>query len=147
MKENIQNPQFDSILNKHLFFKSLSFEDRVLITQNSNLNIYKKRETIVKEGEYVSNLIIVLKGFVMIELQNNKNKMILDILPASSVVGAPLCLTERTYTYSIISLCECEILFIDIQTIRNILLSNARFAFSSIQYFNENFISPLIQKL
>jgi len=129
-------------ISKHLLPNELD-----LLLEKTTTISYRKRETIVKKGEFATHLVLLLNGFVKIEDDEGKKNFILDIVNGSNFVGLPLVLTSEKYMFSIVSLSDSDVVFIPMEIAKNILSNNPKFAFAFIEYGNNSFVMPLLDKL
>ena len=108
---------------------------------------YKKRETIVKKGEFATNLVLLMDGFVKVEIDDGKRNFILDIVRGMNFVGLPLVLSFDKYLFSIVSLTDAEVRFIPFDVVKAILKDNNKLTMATIQYGNSSFVMPILEKL
>lgn len=118
----------------------------VILSKSTTVK-YRKRETVIKSGEFVSHLILIYKGFVKVEIEKGKRNLILDIVPALNIIGLPVVLNLAKYDFSIVSLTECEVRLLPIDTIKSIISGNGKVAMQIINYSNDQFVFPMLNKL
>jgi CRP/FNR family transcriptional regulator, polysaccharide utilization system transcription regulator len=140
---NYIQQQFSS----HWISKYLQPDEVNLLLDKTTRITYRKRETIVKKGEFATHLVLLLSGFVKIEDDEGKKNFILDIVNGFNFVGLPLVLTSEKYMFSIVSLSDSEVVFIPMDVAKSILSSNSKLAFAFIEYGNNSFVMPLLDKL
>ncbi len=126
---------------------SLHPDDFKLIEQKSTVVHYAKRDVIIKKGEFVTNMLVVLDGIVKVETEEGKKMYIIDIVPAVNLIGLPIFLNSEKHFYSITAISEVTIQFYPMELFLSLLEKNGRFALAAMQYSNRSLVSPLIEKL
>jgi CRP/FNR family transcriptional regulator len=120
-------------------FDALSTEERALLDANSVFVSYKKRESICKQGSFVSHVMFVEKGLAKVFIDNGKNTLILKLIPSGNLLGlTSLSEDYNTYQYSAMSYVDSMIRQIDIKTFRELLKMNAVFAKEVIDILSSN---------
>jgi CRP/FNR family transcriptional regulator, polysaccharide utilization system transcription regulator len=89
---------------------------------------YKKKETIVKQGNHSSHIIYLKSGLLKltVERRNDKN-VILKIVTPKNFIGTENILSEM-YNYTAVALKECEVCLWPKDHIFNLVQSNNNFA-------------------
>ncbi len=139
--ENIQ-----SLVEGHWLSKVLKPQELNTLLQKSAIVKYRKRETIVKKGEFATHLILVMDGYVKVEIEEGKKNLILDIVRGLNFIGLPLVLSFEKYCFSVVSLTETEVRFIPLETVKDILRNNSELSMAAIEYGNTHFVMPLLEK-
>ncbi|MBU2652180.1 MAG: Crp/Fnr family transcriptional regulator [Bacteroidetes bacterium] len=120
-------------------YDMLSENEKELLDKNTVIIDYKKGETICKQGTFASNVIFIEKGLVKVYIEGNPKNLILTITPENYFVGLQTFYNgNNTYLYSVSTYVDTRARLIDIQTFKQVLNSNARFASRIIQILNEN---------
>jgi len=120
-------------------YDMLSENEKELLDKNTVIIDYKKGETICKQGTFASNVIFIEKGLVKVYIEGNPKNLILTITPENYFVGLQTFYNgNNTYLYSVSTYVDTRVRLIDIQTFKQVLNSNARFASRIIQILNEN---------
>ncbi|MFP4556851.1 MAG: Crp/Fnr family transcriptional regulator [Bacteroidales bacterium] len=140
--ENIQ-----SLVESHWLSKVLKPQDLNILFQKSAVVKYKKRETIVKKGEFATHLILVMDGFVKVEIEEGKKNFILDIVRGLNFIGLPLVLSLEKYLFSVVTLSDSEVRFIPLETVKEVLKDNTELSMAVIEYGNSHFVMPILEKL
>ncbi|HPJ44507.1 MAG TPA: Crp/Fnr family transcriptional regulator [Tenuifilaceae bacterium] len=118
-----------------------------LLEKKSTVVHYTKRDVIIKKGEFITNVMIILNGFVKVETEEGGNTFIIDIIPAVNMIGIPIFLGSTKHRYSITALSQVTIQFFPIQFFLSTLEQNGRAAMSLMEYSNKRVVTPLIEKL
>jgi CRP/FNR family transcriptional regulator, polysaccharide utilization system transcription regulator len=135
------------LIQNHWFSNALKPDELNLLLQKSAIVSYRKRETIIKRGEFANHLVLLIDGFVKVENDESKKNFILDIVQGGNFIGLPLVLSMDKYEFSVVSLTDSQVLFIPVDVLKKILLSNSKLCMAIINYGNESFVSPLLDKL
>ena len=78
----------DVDLNQFTFFKNMKPEHLNLLSQHMTKDTFKANEYIVKEDELASNLFLILKGRVSIEMLSTEGKLFsIQTLSTGDIVG------------------------------------------------------------
>jgi CRP-like cAMP-binding protein len=142
----------DSVSIKHILKKNWLFNHLMpdelddLMRKSTTVN-YRKRETIVKKGEFISHLILLLNGFVKIEVDEGDKNFIFDIIHSVNFIGLPLVLTSDKYVFSAVSITDTQLQYIPLELVKKMIETNSKIALSAIRYGNESFVNPLFEKL
>jgi CRP-like cAMP-binding protein len=139
--------RMQQLIQNHWFAGVLKPDELTSLLQKSAMVSYRKRETIIKRGEFANHLVLLLEGFVKVENDETKKNFILDIVQGGHFIGLPLVLSMEKYEFSVVSLTDSQVLFIPVEILKKILLSNSKLALAIINYGNESFVSPLLDKL
>jgi CRP/FNR family transcriptional regulator len=135
------------VLNSKWFDSLLLPEELRVIEQKSTVVRYGKRETIIKNGEFVTHMLVLLDGFVKVEMNEGKKNFIVDIVPSHNIIGFPVLLSAEKHFFNITSLTDSMIRFVPIELIKDIIESNGKFAYAFLKYSNDSFTIPMLDKL
>ena len=120
-------------------FELLTPDQNKLIEQNSVKVIYKKGETICKQGAFASHVIMLEEGLVKIYLEGNPKNIIISITTAGHLVGLPSIFEgNNTFPYSVSTYVDTTVKLIDLQIFKRILQQNPAFSFRIINILNEH---------
>jgi CRP/FNR family transcriptional regulator len=110
-------------------FGELTDEQISAINSNSFVVQYKKNETILKQNIPVSHLVYVKSGLVKVFKESTGGKIhILKILPSNNFIGLLSVFSGQLNNYSVASIENCEIVFTNIVTVKNVIKENGSFA-------------------
>lgn len=135
------------IVKGHWFSSELKANELSQILQKSTVVNYRKRETVVKKGEFANHLVFLIEGFVKVENDEGKKNFIFDIVQGKSFIGIPVVLSFEKYQFSVVTLTDVRVLFVPIDICKDVLKSNSKFALSIIEHGNLDFVLPLLDKL
>lgn len=111
------------------------FED---LTNNHAKVTFKKGDSIIKQGNYSTNVIFLRKGLVKIHISGPTNEHIVRIVKAPNYLGLPTTVGNKINQYSITAISDAEICFIDLTTFRKLLNENPRFSYEIIMELCNN---------
>jgi CRP/FNR family transcriptional regulator len=101
---------------------------------NCALTGFKKGDTIIRQGVLSTNVAYLRKGLVKIHVTGPYCEQIVRIVKAPGYLGLPTTFGDKINQYSVTSIEESEVCFIDLTTFRELLKTNADFAWEIIQY-------------
>lgn len=132
--------KIDDLLNKSIYDQlNLPFSD--LLTQNEIKEIYnnsnsvqfKNKEVVIRQGTPVSHIMYIKSGYAKIFKEGrNSNFIILKIEREGNYLGLLSVFGNELHKYSVSSINDSEIGFIDITVFKKILQNNGKFAYQII---------------
>lgn len=122
----ISQREVTSILRGSELFGSLSYEELGLIAPLCSLRTYREGEEILRQGEQVSSLFIVVRGNVALKRRlahphSKTNEVILSVLSPRHLVGWSAVVEPCVATLSAEPVKECDLLVVDGQALRALL--------------------------
>ena len=123
-----------------------SLDDESLEELNANhISIpFKKNDTIIKQGNFSTNVAFLRTGLVKVHITGPTHEQIVKIKKAPTFLGLPTTFAEKINQYSVTAISEADVCFIDIDVFKKLLKKNDRFAYEIIvdlcQYELESFI-------
>jgi CRP/FNR family transcriptional regulator len=122
-----------------LCFDQLTEEETELVKKNQLTVVYKKGETICKQGAFASHIMFLDEGLVKIYLEGNPRNLILTITPSNHLVGLPSIFEgNNTFLYSVSTYIDSTVKLIDINIFKQLIRQNASFASKIINILNES---------
>lgn len=120
-------------------FDQLSQEQLATIDANSVEVTYSKGETICKQGTFASHIMVVKEGLAKIYLEGKGEILILKILPAVNIIGlTSLIEGNNVFQYSAQAYMDTTVKLIDINTFKDTMKKNGRFATEIIGLLSQN---------
>lgn len=120
-------------------FDQLTEDEKELVEKNQVSVVYKKGETICKQGSFASHIMFLEEGLVKIYLEGNPRNLILTITPSNHLVGLPSIYEgNNTFLYSVSTYIDSTVKLIDVNIFKQLIRSNANFASKIINVLNEN---------
>lgn len=118
---------------KSPLFSDLCYDELIKLNKSKKEIVFNKGEIIISEGQEVNEFIYLQKGLVKISKQteNQKNHIISIALP-ESYIGFLTVFSQENYGYSITALKESTLCLIEIELIREFVLTNGTFAMTAL---------------
>lgn len=93
---------------------------------------FKKNDTIIKQGNFSTNVAFLRKGLVKVHITGPTHDQIVKIKKGPTYLGLPTTFAEKINQYSVTAITEAEVCFIDFDVFKNILKNNHKFAYEII---------------
>ncbi len=107
----------------------ISEEDRNDLITNSNVVKFSRKDVIFKQGTRTSHVMFIKSGMIKIYKEGKGQKtIILKLGTAGHFLGLISIFGEDTFSYSASAIEDSEILFIDINTFKDVLNRNGQYA-------------------
>lgn len=121
-------------------FQLLSMEEMEIIRSSKTQVLFRKGDTISKQGAFSTYILFVIKGFVKQYLEGLDDKTFnLRIVRPGEFVGLSSVFTQQVFSYSSIALTECQAILIDTKTVSEIAQQNGMFSFNiTKRYYQQN---------
>jgi len=139
-KDNFQH-QGDPSKNVH-FFQYLKPSEVELIHQNRIEVSYKAKETIIKQGTLYSHVIFFKEGLAKTYIEGLNNKsFILNLVKDGDFVGGPGLHEDSRHYYSLSTLTDSVVSFVEIKFFKQIFLQNNQFADEFLKMISQKSIA------
>ncbi|HAL65925.1 MAG TPA: hypothetical protein DCP10_10210 [Bacteroidales bacterium] len=89
---------------------------------------FKKGDIIIKQGTFSTNVIFLKQGLVKIHITGPYREQIVRLAKAPTYLGLPTTIGDKINQYSITSVLDCEVCFIDLDFFRYMLSENKDFS-------------------
>ncbi len=120
-------------------FDFLTPEEKKIVADHQRNVVYKKGETITKQGAFASHVIFLEEGLVKVYMEGKPKDLILQIVPSSHLIGLPAIYEgNNTFLYSTATYIDSRVNLIDIEIFKTLLRNNSQFASKIINILNEN---------
>lgn len=120
------------------FTQKIDFVDKFAEQQKVQIS-YRKGETIIKEGTYVSSVFYVLDGIVKVYLESPSKNVIVKLLKSNDFLGLTSLYGDHTYHYSAAALTNTIICSIEVEAIRNLLSESNIFTHEIVSWYCKNY--------
>lgn len=121
---------------------SLEDQEVKLLCDNSVNIEFKAGEKIIKQGAFTTNIVFIKSGLVKIHLTGPlKREEILKIEKGPTFAGIPSVFADRVHKYSVTALEDIDACFIDLNTFKNFIEKNGKFATEIIVTLSNDIIS------
>ena len=109
--------------------------------------IFRKGETICKQGALTNHIMLLSEGLTKIYLESSHDRnFIIKIAKPFDFIGLSSLYGENTYTFSVAALVHCSVYLVEKETLKNIFFKNPDFAYQAMKWFSQNF-SLLLDKM
>ncbi|OFX41411.1 MAG: hypothetical protein A2X08_16080 [Bacteroidetes bacterium GWA2_32_17] len=109
--------------------------------------IFRKGETICKQGALTNHIMLLSEGLTKIYLESSHDRnFIIKIAKPFDFIGLSSLYSENTYTFSASALVPCSVYLVEKETLKNIFFKNPDFAYQAMKWFSQNF-SLLLDKM
>jgi CRP-like cAMP-binding protein len=110
----------------------------VAINSSSFIVLHKKEEIILKQNTPVSHLIYVKSGLVKVYKEiTNEKVQIFKIASSGNFIGLLSVFSGNRNYYSVGAIEDCEIVYTDITTVKNIIKENGGFALHLLKLISD----------
>jgi CRP/FNR family transcriptional regulator len=142
MSEEINN--CIQCIRKAECFKYLTEDELRQIDETKSTVIYKKGETIIKQGTEFTHVISFNQGLAKlnIELEVNKN-IIIGIIQPSEILGGPGMFVNNRYSFSVKALTESKICLINVDIFKKMIRTNEQFSEKFFSSFSSRYVDAI----
>ncbi len=109
--------------------KKLDPDQIVELDKNCLQLSFKKGEIIFRQGSFSSNIIFVKKGLIKIHITGPKEEQIIKISKSPTYLGIPTTINEKINQYSATAIEPTDVCFIDLNTFKEFVSKNGKFAY------------------
>ncbi len=109
--------------------KNNSFEE---LNSNHAVVCFSKGDAIIKQGTFSTNAVFLRKGLVKLHIAGPHHEQIVRLVKAPSYLGLPTTFGDKINQYSVTSIANSEVCFIDINTFKKIIKENQDFSYEII---------------
>lgn len=123
-----------------LFSEKLTEPQLELLNKTKREIVYKKGETIVKQGSYVSHVAFIKNGLLKLQVEgiNGKN-LIVKLISSGEFMGFPALDNIDSYPFTIVTLSEAILCLIKKETILNVLQENTALNRKIIAWYGNDY--------
>jgi len=144
MRSNCENPD-RNCLNcdlKSPLFCFLNDQELQLVRDNKITVVFRKGETIRKQGTYMSHVISVNSGLAKMYLEGLDNhNAIIQIIKPTNFIGGPGLFLDSIHHYTVSALVDTSVCFIDVKLFKELINRNKDFAYQLLKDFSTNILS------
>jgi CRP/FNR family transcriptional regulator len=124
--------------------RQIAPEEFELVRRTSQQLLFKKGETILKQGVKATNLVYLHKGIVKFTFENDSGKtVILTIVTGPILLGGANLFFKDVNLFSLIALEECEACLIDSKAMKKLLMNSGKYAIMMFEESTEMFKSAI----
>jgi CRP/FNR family transcriptional regulator, polysaccharide utilization system transcription regulator len=144
MENDCQNPDrhCNGCEYKSPLFCFLTDEELDLVEKNKITVLFKKGETIRKQGTYMSHVVSVNSGLAKIYLEGiEQRSAIIRIVKPTNFIGGPGIYLDQRHHFTVTALMDTTVCFIDVAVFTGIIDKNKAFAHEFMKDFSKNILS------
>ncbi len=128
------------LLQDYKFVGSLNPDEKQLIVSNMTKVSYSRGERVIKNGEFVTHAVFIIKGFLKIHCDYKRKTVIMDINGPNSFSGLASMIGMDKHAFDISSIDDSTIYLINIDILRKLIEKNGLFARQLVNYMNLNML-------
>ncbi len=114
------------------------------ICKESHRMIFKKGETILRQGIPATHLVFLHRGIVKFSYESpNGRKVILTVVGSPTILGGANLFFNDRNLFSLVALEECEVCLIDNQVLMKIMTREGNFLMTLMQHASATFQSSI----
>ncbi len=131
--------EFLPVLKKSSLFSGVSSDEirGMLKCLSARMKCYKKDEFIIRSGDYIHSVGMVLSGTALIIQEDfwGKRSIISEVMPGTLFAETYACISSVPIEMSVVADSDCEIMFLDFNKILTVCTSACGFHTRLIQNF------------
>ncbi|MBN1989941.1 MAG: Crp/Fnr family transcriptional regulator [Bacteroidales bacterium] len=109
-------------------FKALSREQADLLVNSSTVLVYKKGETIIKQGMLASNVLFLEKGLVKLNVDSDGQTSTIKLVTSNTFIGIMCAFANKTVDFSAVALVDSTVRQFDKSRFEEAIQSNSQFS-------------------
>lgn len=103
--------------------------------------LFKKGETIAKQGSFASYIILLTEGLIKIYVENANETLILKIVSQGNLIGLPALFEDKNvFPYSVLTYKNSTAKLIDINIFKKLIKENSKFSYEVMKIISSNAI-------
>lgn len=122
---------------KSLPFMELSVDELIQINRNRVEVNFKKGETIIKQGALAGHIVYIKSGLVKVYREHGVEELVLSLESKGKMIGLQAIYSQGIYPYSVTAYDDVSVCLLEINSIKSLLVENARFASQLLNLLNE----------
>lgn len=120
---------YEDVLKSNAAMQTLSEDELMQLFNQSNSVHYAKRDIVFKQNTRVSQVLFILSGLVKVFKEGKNSRVVsLKIAGPGQIIGLPSAFGSDWHEYSASPIEDTELLFSDVETIRELARGNGAFA-------------------
>ncbi len=139
MKNDAESVNCIGCKNSSKCFQKLLSSELEFINQNKTQVLYRKGESVCKQGAYTSYVLYLSDGLIKIYLESPNNKNInLKLLRNSEFLGLSSLFEDNVFNYSATALRDSTVCLIEKNSFKTLIQNNGVFATDLINWYCKN---------
>jgi len=147
-KSVMNNPDCGIVANcrdcefKSPLFCHLTDEELELVENNKKTVVFRKGETIRKQGTAMTHVASINSGLAKMYIEGGINQQtIIRIIKPTSFVGGPGIYLDQTHHYTVTALTDTTVCFIELGLFKDLIDNNKAFAHALMKDYSQTIIS------
>ena len=124
--------------NSSKCFKKLIPSELEFINQNKTQILFRKGESVCKQGAYTSYVLYIVDGLIKIYLETANKNINLKLLKSGEFLGLSAIYLDNIYSYSGKALRDSTVCLIEKESFKKLILNNGAFASELIKWYCKN---------
>ncbi len=117
-------------------FQMLSAEEAELVRESRTQVLFRKGDTLVKQGAFASYVLFIMTGLAKQYIEGDGSRSFnLRILYPGEFIGLSSVFSKSTFNYSSVALTECQVFLIEKTSLSNVFINNGTFAFNIVKRY------------
>lgn len=117
-------------------FQQLSKEEADQIRKSKTQVLFRKGDTLTKQGAFASYILFLISGVVKLYIEGYDNRSFnIRIIQPREFIGLSSVFSKNIYSYTTSALTDCQVLLIEKESLENVIRGNGTFSFSLIQRY------------
>jgi len=117
-------------------FNALTNDQKELVENSTTLLVFKKGETIIKQGYAASHVLYIENGVVKLDVTNDSRTSTVKLIGADSFVGIICSFACKKLDFSAVALEDTTIRMINMEVFNSLIKVNGEFAFKLIRHMS-----------
>jgi CRP/FNR family transcriptional regulator len=119
-------------------FQMLTSEEVVLGRASKTQVLFRKGDSLTKQGAFASYVLFVITGLAKQYLENETSSNYnLRIIKSGEFIGLSAVFSKNTFNYTSVALTDCQVFLIEKEAILKVVKQNGLFAFTIIKRYCE----------
>jgi CRP/FNR family transcriptional regulator len=119
-------------------FQMLTTDEIVVVRASKTQVLFRKGDSLTKQGAFASYVLFVIKGLAKQYLENESTSNYnLRIIKAGEFIGLSAVFSKNTFNYTSVALTDCQVFLIEKEAILKVVKQNGMFAFHIIKRYCE----------
>jgi CRP/FNR family transcriptional regulator len=119
-------------------FQTLTPEEVILVSASKTQVLFRKGDSLTKQGAFASYVLFVITGLAKQYLENETTSNYnLRIIKSGEFIGLSAVFSKNTFNYTSVAITDCQVFLIEKEAILKVVKQNGLFAFNIIKRYCE----------
>jgi CRP/FNR family transcriptional regulator len=119
-------------------FQTLTPEEVMLVSESKTQVLFRKGDSLTKQGAFASYMLFVITGLAKQYLENDTTSNYnLRIIKSGEFIGLSAVFSKNTFNYTSVAITDCQVFLIEKEAILKVVKQNGLFAFNIIKRYCE----------